>query len=229
MPKQRRSAFGNWTFNAKSDSSTNLRPSSLRPRKRAGMNTLVVMEADRQRFFADQTERNSAIDRASRPNTWRHIQTSIVAYCDMVLADSEYPDFFSKNSGEIDYYRGEATSSWLTHAHLAPHAIPTLIEVNRTVAEGTRLSKRTRAITKSQNSMMNLLYQVVLRTVHELFNADIIKALEAVTFNGYVRLDRPCNGERNKRVSSSLQARRNEFKLVINLAQVDPKACFRQL
>src|SRR5207247_1733070 len=73
-----------------------------------------------------------------------------------------------------------------------------------------------------------LLYQITLRTVHELFEADTIDALDSVAFNGWVRsLDR-ATGKEVTACIMSLHVRKAEFN-GINLAQVEPKVCFRGL
>jgi restriction system protein len=73
-----------------------------------------------------------------------------------------------------------------------------------------------------------VVYQIVLRTVHELLEADTVGALEAVVFNGRVTSVNPRTGHETTACILSLQASKTEF-LAINLAQVDPKACFKAL
>lgn len=72
------------------------------------------------------------------------------------------------------------------------------------------------------------MYNTILRTVHELFEADVINAIDTVVFNGWVKsIDRSTGKDINPCVMS-LQVRRNEF-LAINLANVDSRACFKNL
>ncbi|MEZ5333603.1 MAG: restriction endonuclease [Thermoanaerobaculia bacterium] len=73
-----------------------------------------------------------------------------------------------------------------------------------------------------------LVYQIVLRTIHELFEADRAGAVEVVAFNGKVRGVDRATGQDFTAVIVSLQVRRSEF-TEINLAAVDPKACFKKL
>jgi len=73
-----------------------------------------------------------------------------------------------------------------------------------------------------------VLYQVTLRTLHELFEADVVGALDTVAFNGYVRSIDKATGQEVTACVLSVTARRDEF-LAINLANVDPKACFKSL
>ena len=74
----------------------------------------------------------------------------------------------------------------------------------------------------------NTLYQIALRTIHELYEADEISAFVAVVFNGWIEAVDPANGQLRRSCIMSVQAPREEF-LSVNLAEVDPKTCYRAL
>lgn len=74
----------------------------------------------------------------------------------------------------------------------------------------------------------DLLYQIALRTIHELFEADVINALATITFNGWVTSIDRSTGKQVTACILSLQARREEFN-AIDLANIEPRACFRAL
>lgn len=74
----------------------------------------------------------------------------------------------------------------------------------------------------------NVVYQIALRTIHELFEADVVNGLDSVVFNGWVRSVDASTGNEVNACILSVHAKKAEF-LDINLAQVDPKACFRKL
>ncbi len=74
----------------------------------------------------------------------------------------------------------------------------------------------------------DILYQMCLRTLHELFDADTVGALSAVVFNGWVESVDKATGQDTKGCVLSVQARKEEFQK-INLARVEPKACFKAL
>lgn len=73
-----------------------------------------------------------------------------------------------------------------------------------------------------------VLYQLALRTIHELYKADESEVLKSVVFNGWVESIDKATGVETHGCILSVQASRNEF-LDINLSQVEPKACFRKL
>jgi restriction system protein len=73
-----------------------------------------------------------------------------------------------------------------------------------------------------------VLYQVALRTIYELFRWDEAGALDSVVFNGWVSALDNATGRRAHTCILTVQAGKREF-LEMNLAEVDPKACFRKL
>lgn len=74
----------------------------------------------------------------------------------------------------------------------------------------------------------SVLYQLALRTIHELYEADEISAFDAVVFNGWVESVDSATGQRGDSCIMSVQARRDEF-LGLNLAEIEPPACYRAL
>ncbi|MGZ8232894.1 restriction endonuclease [Methylobacter tundripaludum] len=74
----------------------------------------------------------------------------------------------------------------------------------------------------------DLIYQITLRSLHELFEADAANVLDAIIFNGWVTAVEKAHGNETTGCIVSIQASKDEF-MAINLAQVDPKACFKLL
>jgi restriction system protein len=71
-------------------------------------------------------------------------------------------------------------------------------------------------------------YQIVLRTLHELFRADEAEAIDSIVFNGFVDTTDKATGQAIKPCIMSIQVSRSEFE-PIKLDQVEPKSCFRRL
>ena len=66
------------------------------------------------------------------------------------------------------------------------------------------------------------------RSIHELFEADAVDALDSIVLNGWVRsIDRGTGHEVNTCILS-VQTTKEEFS-TINLSHVDPKTCFKNL
>jgi len=150
---------------------------------------------------------------------------AIADYCEMVLANSEYPDYFPQE-WEVDY---QADSKILIIDYSLPDldCLPTTKSIKYIVSKDelseTYLSSA--ALNKLYDST---LYQVALRTIHELYEADVVNALDSIVFNGWVDTTDKATGHNVKSCIMSLQASKDEF-LAINLDKVEPKACFKQL
>ena len=79
------------------------------------------------------------------------------------------------------------------------------------------------------NQMYNdALYQTCLRRIHELFQADSVRAINLIVFNGWITSVDRATGNDTTACMLSVQAKKEEFQK-INLSRVDPKACFKSL
>lgn len=150
---------------------------------------------------------------------------AISDYCEMVLANSEYPDYFPQE-WDIDY---QADAKILIVDYSLPDidSLPTVKAVKYAISrdESTETNLSNAALNKLYDS---LLYQIALRTIHELYEADVINALDSIVFNGWVDSIDKATGQNTNSCIMSLQASKDEF-VAIELEKVDPKACFKQL
>lgn len=150
---------------------------------------------------------------------------AILDYCEMVLSNSEYPDYFPQD-WDLDF---QSESKILIVDYSLPDidCLPTVKNVKYIISrdEFTETNLSDSALNKLYDA---LLYQIALRTVHELYEADVIDVLESIVFNGWVDSIDKATGQNVNSCIMSLQASRQEF-LAINLEKVDPKACFKQL
>ncbi|MFH1493503.1 MAG: restriction endonuclease [Pseudomonadota bacterium] len=189
-------------------------------------NSESSIEYDKRKkaFFAQQKATNAAID-AQRDRYLSGEVGSIIDYCDMVLANSQYPDNFPRE-WEIDY-NVESKMLLVDYRLPSPECIPTLKEVKYQSTKGDM--KESFLSEKESNALFDsALYQVTLRTLHELFEADRVSALDAIVFNGYVRALEKASGNHVTACVLSVQASKEEF-LAFNLQNVDPKSCFKAL
>jgi restriction system protein len=150
---------------------------------------------------------------------------AIAEYCDLVLSRSMYPDFMPQEA-KVDYDPDTATLV-VEYILPSPDDIPSLKEVRYVVSRGefkeTHLKDRER-----KELFDSVVYQIALRTVHEVFEADIIEAIDAVVFNGWVLYVDGRDGQDKKACIASLHATEKEFGR-INLSAVNPRECFRSL
>lgn len=178
----------------------------------------------RDEYVANQTAAHTAVD-AKRTAYESKDPEAIVEYCDLVLSSSRYPDYFPQEF-DLDY-NPIAKTLIVDYKLPAPDDLPRLKEVRYLAS---REDFEEHFISESQSAKLydDVLYQVLLRTVHELFEADVISAIDAIVFNGIVTAVNRTNGKPVTSCVLSLRANRAEF-LEINLAQVDPKSCFKAL
>lgn len=150
---------------------------------------------------------------------------SVVDYCEMILGNSEYPDYFPQE-WDIEY-QPEAKVLIVDYSLPNVESLPTLKAVKYVVAsdEFTEQHLSASAINASYDEV---LYQTSLRTIHELYEADTADALESIVFNGWVNAIDKATGQAVNSCILSVQASKDEF-LAINLEMVDPKACFKAL
>jgi restriction system protein len=105
--------------------------------------------------------------------------------------------------------------------------LPTLKEV-KYIQTRDEFVERHISQTETNRQYDEALFQVALRTLYELFDADINDNLSLVVFNGYVNSIDPATGKKQMACILSIQANKEEF-TQLNLANVEPKACFNNL
>ena len=181
-------------------------------------------EQRKEKFYEDQKEINAVIDK--RRESYMSLEQEAVAdYCDTVLSNSIYPDYFPKE-WDMDYNAATRTLV-VEYALPAPEALPTLKEVQYIQSKDDY--KETHLSEKEREAIYDsLLYQMALRTIHELFESDTADALDAVAFSGIVTALEKTTGHDVTSCVLSVLARKEQF-MQINLAGIDPKACFKSL
>jgi restriction system protein len=181
-------------------------------------------ETKKQAFIESQAVKNAAVD-AKRIAYEASQHEAIVEYMDLVLSTSRYPDYLPQEFA-IEY-DSSAKTAVVDYRLPAPEDLPTLKAVKYVVSRD-EFEEQFISDTLAARQYDEVLYQVVLRTVHELYEADVIGALEALVINGTVTAIDRTTGNPVTACILSLRASRSEF-ASIDLAQVDPKACFKSL
>ena len=178
----------------------------------------------RTTFLEKQRESHATIDR-QRERCEAREHDAIEEYCDLVLSRSTYPDWMPQ---EFEFsYLAESSTLLVSYSLPSVEAIPRLREVTY-IQSRDEFAKKTLSDAQVRKLYDSLVYQITLRTVHELFEADRFGALDSVVFNGYVTSVDRRTGLESTACILSLQTTREEF-LEINLSAVDPKACFKAL
>jgi restriction system protein len=178
----------------------------------------------KQEFVQEKKSQQSAID-DWRSRYFQREANALYDYWELVLSRSQYPDKFPK-SFKFDYLPSSKT---LIVEYCLPNAdaMPRLKEL-KYVATKQEFQEVHLPATALNRTYDEVLYQIALRTLNELFQSDAVDALTSVVFNGWVNsVDRATGKEVNACVLS-VQAPKSDI-LEINLAQVEPRACFKKL
>lgn len=187
-------------------------------------NKMKEWEIRKAKYYEKQKANNAEIDK-NRENYMARDPGAIIDYCDSVLSNSLYPDFFPKE-WDIDYIDDSRTLI-IEYILPEPNMLPSVKEVKYIQSKDN--FKETFLSDKEKESLYDdLLYQVTIRTIHEIFEADVAEAIDSVAFNGLVTSIDKTTGHNVTTYILSIQAKKEIFEK-INLADVDPKACFQSL
>jgi restriction system protein len=175
-------------------------------------------------FDQKSSERNAAVDEFAACVS-RGDHDSITEYADLVLESSDYGVLFEK-SYDLEYDAGQKL---LKVRYLLPNQaeLPTVKSVKFNKASGELIEVRL-SDKEAKANFESAAYQIALRTLHEIFEADIWEHIQNVLFNGVVEFIDKRTGHPGEACILSVLADRETFS-DFDLAHVDPKACFKSL
>lgn len=176
----------------------------------------------RNEFIAQQEAHNDAIV-AFRSRYESGSAEAIERYAQMVLDQSFYPE---PVAGEPDVRFDEPSKTLVVNFWLPePADIPNIIEYKYVASRKT--IKPVEMKPKDFEAFYDdVIHQIALRTIREVFVGDCSLRIEAVVFNGWVRgIDRKTGKEFTSCIISC-EAPRKPF-ADLDLARVSPKECIR--
>lgn len=178
-------------------------------------------EAD---FYSDQQEKNRKVE-ALREALAQGDEIAVIEHASMVLDNSDYNDLFEK-SYNLQYHGNDKTL-------LVAYDLPTTSDLPKIKSvrfvKSTGEFKETEISQRDQTSNFeSVSYQVCLRTIHELFEADEYGNCQRILFNGYIADIDQATGQDRRVCILSVLVSRAQFE-GIDLARVDPKSCFKNL
>jgi restriction system protein len=179
---------------------------------------------ERDKLLAQQEAHNGAV-LAFRSRYEASSPEAVEQYMQMVLERSSYPEPIA---GEPDSRFDEASKTLIVSFWLpGPADIPNVVEHKYVVSR-----KAIKPVEMKQKEFEafydDVIHQIALRTMHEVFVSDYAHRVEAVVYNGWVRgIDRK-TGEPFTSCVLSCEASRKQF-MELNLAHVSPKECIRGL
>jgi restriction system protein len=184
----------------------------------------IEWDAQKTEFIAKQNEFNAKIDEQKSLYLARDT-SAILEYCELVLNRSNLPEFIHKDF-EIDF---NPESKILIIDYMLPN-----IEMFPNIKEVKYLSSKNELkITYQRDSFMEKLfdstiYKLILRIIHEEFEADIVNAIDAISLNGWINYLNKATGNQENACIASIQVSKEEFNK-IELRNVEPKICFKKL
>ena len=189
-------------------------------------NQKLVLDWEKRRtdFYKKQEEYNFKITKLKNAYLNKD-EKAVIEYCERVLSNSEYPDTFPQKF-LLEYNN---TNKILIIEYELPsiECFPNIKEVKYIAAR--RELKATYIGEAQLNNMFDdALYKITLRSIHEIFEADKADAIDAISFNGWVKAINKATGKMENNCIISIQVGKSDF-LKIDLANVDPKICFKSL
>ena len=181
---------------------------------------------DRKRaaYLENVRRRNAEVDDfAQRYRT--HEVDAIVAYNNMVLERSEYPEGFPEDFSVA--YVPESKELVVDHQLPLPAIVPQVQEVRYSKTKD-EFEDKPRKPAEIRSIYEGVVASVAIRTLHEVFEADQHGAIETVTFNGFVQTVDPSTGRDCKPYLISVRTTRDRF-LQLDLRRVDRRACLKSL
>jgi restriction system protein len=175
-------------------------------------------------FEKEQQDQNAVIDDLAE-GVERGDSAAVMEHATLVLENSDYDALFEK-SFTIEY---DAEPKLLKIEYRLPNqeVLPNVKSVKFNKSSGefieSNISDR-----EARTNFENVSYQIALRTLHELFEADTCGNIDKILFNGVVEFVDPRSGHGAAACILSVLSNRSAFS-EIELGGVEPKACFKSL
>lgn len=201
-----------------------LREEAIRSYEMDDEKAFTEWESEKKLFDKEIDSQHQRIEEFKKRYNEKDVN-AIEDYCEIVLNNSQYPDFISKDFA-LEY---NASNKILVIEYQLPNiSVFPVIKECKFVATKKEI-KTTNISTAELNRIYDkALYDITLRTMHEAFEADTVNAIDAVSFNGWVQqIDKSTGNEINNCIIS-IQVKKEEF-LKINLQNVDSRICFKGL
>lgn len=195
-----------------------------RSRKEKYNSNLASWKHEVETWKSDQKKLHESVEEKKK-KYFELNKEAILDYCEQVLSNSEYPDWFPKLF-DLEYQPETKTI-------VVEYNLPSIASMPRTnevkyIKSSGQLKEYLLSESAANRLYDSIVYQTTLRTIHELFDSDAADALGNIAFNGIVTTTDLGTGKQVSLCIVSIFCKKDEF-LEINLEDVDPKACFKKL
>lgn len=190
---------------------------------------LTRWEIEHEKWKSDQSIQHEEVE-ALRVDYLKLKRGAVISYCELLLARSQYPEWFAKDFG-LDYYPVSKTIV-VDYSFPAVKSFPAVSAIRYDAAsdEFKSIPTKEHIINRYYDS---LIYQITLRTIHEIFEADIANAIDTVVFNDWVPKSSAVFCQSDLACIISIHCQKQEFFKLnlrsLSLRGMDPKAIFEKL
>jgi restriction system protein len=150
---------------------------------------------------------------------------AIKVFFTLLLDASEYPENFPQDY-QLAYI---PDSKELVIEYLLPNTsvVPNISEFKYVKTKDV-IEEKPRKQTEIKSLYQEIVSSICLRTIYEVFNADVHNFISVVDFNGYVETIDPATGKDIKPYLISVRVTKDRFN-EIDLQRIDKRACLRNL
>lgn len=180
--------------------------------------------AQKKAFEDEQALSHAEVERL-KSEVGQGNEEAVIEHASLVLEASDYHGLFEKSY--LIQYHPEKRLLKLAYDLPAIDTLPSAKSVKFVKATGELRESHITDREKKAN-FESACYQICLRTIHELFESDEDGNIENILFNGFVNFVDPAKGVEQRSCLLSVLVDRPTF-TAIDLARVDPKACFKSL
>jgi restriction system protein len=174
---------------------------------------------------AEQQSRNAEVDDFQAMYMAKEID-AVIAYNEMVLARSEYPEEGFPQKYKVAYNK-EASELVVEYDLPELGVVPSVAEY-RYVKTKDEIESKPRKAAEIKQVYQDVVASIALRTIHEVMEADQADAAKLVTFTGVVDTTDPATGHPIRVPVISVRAPKTDF-IAIRLDKVDKAACLKNL
>ncbi|WP_448140250.1 restriction endonuclease [Sphingopyxis fribergensis] len=181
-------------------------------------------KAQEDEFKTEQAASHAEVDRLAS-DVASGDEEAVIEHASLVLERSDYDGLFEK-SYLLQYDRPRKLIK-LAYDLPSIDVLPSTKMVKFIKISG-ELKEAFISDRESKANFEAVAYQISLRTVHELFEADEAGNIDAILFNGFVDFIDPATGLQKRSCLLSFLVDRSTF-CAIDLSRVEPKTCFKSL
>jgi restriction system protein len=151
--------------------------------------------------------------------------SSVAQYFSLVLDRSPYPDTFPRQH-RVAYVPD--SKQLVIEFQFPPADIIPAAREYRFIRTRDDIEPVSRPLSQIRSLYADLIGQLTLRTISEIFRAEYQQEVETIVVNGFVKTIDPATGQPKSPYLITVRVTRDTF-LALDLKQVDPIACLRKL